>query len=118
MISQRELELIREHQEIFMPDKVTIRRVVFFGDNERAYETVANEVPARIIPGFGFWRQVADRYQGITAYTVTLPYDQEIQAGWIIIDAQSRSYEVRDSRAPSSYQTAKQVLVDRVSDDG
>lgn len=118
MISEHELELIREHQEIFMPDKIKIRRMAFFGDNERAYETVAQNVPARITPGFGFWRQLADRYQGITAYTVTVPHDQEIQAGWVIIDEQDRSYEVRDSRAPSSYQTAKQVLVDRVSDDG
>jgi len=116
-ITSRELESMREHQEVFMPDLISIRRPVFFGDNEREWETVYQNVPARVTPGFGFWRAVADRFQGITAYTVTVPWDQEVQAGWVLIDAASRAYEVRDVRAPSTFPTARQLLVDRVSDD-
>lgn len=117
-ITARELSSIREHQEVFMPDLISIRKPVFFGDNEREWETVYTGVSCRITPGFGFWRTVADRFQGITAHTVTLPWDQEVQAGWVLIDASARAYEVRDVRAPSSFQSAKQLLVDRVSDDG
>lgn len=117
-ITARELDVIREHQAVFMPDLISIRRPVFLGDNEREWETVYSSVSARITPGFGFWRDVADRFQGITAYTVTVPWDQDVQAGWVLIDASSRAYEVRDVRAPSSFHTAKQMLVDRVSDDG
>ena len=118
MITPRELELIREHQAIFMPNTISIRRPIFFGDSEREWETVYTGVSARITPGFGFWRDVADRFQGVTAYTVTVPWDTDVQAGWVLIDSSSRAYEVRDVRAPSTYQTAKQMLVDRVSDDG
>lgn len=117
MISDRELQVLKEHQEIYMPETVTIRQPQFFGDNEREYVTLETGVPARITPGFGWWRSVADRFQGITAHTITVPWDTEIQAGWVIIDSHDRAYEVRDVRAPSSFQTAKQLLTDRVTDD-
>jgi Phage head-tail joining protein len=115
-ITQLELELLREEQITYMPEKVKIRRPRFAGDNERDYEDIAVKVWARLTPGFGFWRSVADRYQGITAFTITMPWDTDCQAGDIIIDSSDRAYEVRDTKDPSTYHTALQVLCDRISD--
>jgi hypothetical protein len=115
-ITQLELDLLREEQVTYMPDQVKIRRTSFSGDNERDYETIAEKVWARITPGFGLWRAVADRYQGITAFTVTLPWDTDVHASDAIIDATGRVYEVRDTKDPSTYHTALQTLCDRVND--
>lgn len=115
-ITQKELDLLREQQEIYMPDTVTIRRREFFGDNEQEYFDLTHDVSARITPGFGFWRAVADRFQGITAFNVTMPWDTDVKASDVLVDVQSRAFEVRDVRSPSTFQTAKQVLCDMVTD--
>lgn len=115
-ITKLELELLREEQITYMPERVRIRRPDFSGDNERDYRTVAEKVWARITPGWGMWRAVADRYQGVTAFTITMPWDTDIQAGDTIIDGLNRVFEVRDTKDPSTYHTALQMLVDRVSD--
>lgn len=115
-ITQLELDLLREEQVTYMPEKVKIRRADFAGDNERDYYTHLESVWARITPGFGFWRSVADRYQGITAFTITLPWDTDVRASDVILDSNGRFYEVRDTKDPSTYHTALQVLCDRVND--
>ena len=115
-ITEKELTNLREEQELFMPDIVTIKRQAYAGDDEWEQDTIAANVPARIVPGYGFWRSVADRFQGITAYTITLPWDQDIQSGDVLVTSATKAFEVRAVRAPSTYQTAKQVLVDGASD--
>jgi head-tail adaptor len=115
-ITQLELELLREEQITYMPERVKIRRQDFAGDNERGYYDHLTKVWARITPGFGFWRNVADRYQGITAFTITLPWDTDVKASDVIIDSANRFYEVRDTKDPSTYHTALQTLCDRVND--
>lgn len=115
-ITQLELELLREQQLVFMPQKVKIRRRTFTGDNEVGFATIEENVRARITPGFGFWRTVADRFQGITAFTVTLPWNTDVQASDAIIDEEERVFEVRDVKAPSTFHTAAQALCDRVTD--
>lgn len=114
-ITQNELDDIRAVQLSFMPDAVTVKRRRW-EDGENYYDIVGTAITARIMPGFGFWRDVADRFQGITAYTVTVPWDTDVRAGDLILDAENRAYEVRDVRVPSSYQTAKQMLADGVTD--
>jgi Phage head-tail joining protein len=115
-ITQLELELLREEQVTYMPERVKIRRQYFLGDNEREYNDLSSDVWARITPGFGFWRAVADRYQGITAFTITMPWDTDVRASDTIIDSHGRFYEVRDTKDPSTYHTALQTLCDRVND--
>jgi hypothetical protein len=115
MISERELESIREAQELFMPQRLIIRRKAYVGDAGFTGETVAIDVPGRLIPGFGRWSEVADRYTGITPIRVTVPWDQELEAGMTVVDEDGRTYEVRDVIAPSSYQTAKQALTDKIN---
>jgi head-tail adaptor len=115
-ITQLELELLREEQITYMPERVKVRRTNFAGDNERDYETVHEGLWARITPGFGMWRVVADRFQGITAFTITVPWDSDVRAADAIIDAAGRVYEVRDTKDPSTYHTALQLLCDRVND--
>jgi hypothetical protein len=115
-LTQLELDLLREEQITYMPERVKIRRVDFPGDNEREYGDHLTDVWARITPGFGFWRAVADRFQGITAFTITMPWDTDVHASDVIIDSHGRAYEVRDTKDPSTYHTALQVLCDRVND--
>jgi hypothetical protein len=115
-ITALEIELLREEQLVYMPQLVKIRRRQFFGDNESAYETIAEKVRTRITPGFGFWRVVADRFQGITAFTITMPWNQDCRAGDVVIDSMGNTYEIRDAKNPSTYHTALQLLADKVND--
>jgi len=115
-ITQLELDLLREEQLTYMPERVRIRRADFPGDNEREYIDHLDQVWARITPGFGFWRAVADRYQGITAFTITMPWDTDVHSSDVILDSKGRVYEVRDTKDPSTYHTALQTLCDRVND--
>jgi len=115
-ITSDELALLRDEQENYMPDLVIIRREFSAGDDQLDRGTVATDVACRITPGFGVWRNVADRFQGITAYTVTFAWDQDVKAGDQLVDAESRTFLVRDVKAHSSYQTALPTLVDLVND--
>src|SRR5687767_13228153 len=89
-VTTGEIDLIREHQEAFLPDTVIIRRRKYAGDGEFAPKIVGEDIAARITPGFGSWRDVADRFQGITAFTISVAHDQEIEAGYEVIDQNSR----------------------------
>jgi hypothetical protein len=117
-ISEEELNLFRVEQEKFLPQRVIIRRKFFAGGDAVEYEkqTIHEDVPCRLTAGFGMWRVVADKFQGITPFTATLPYSQDVRAGDILVDESSRVFEVRDVQAPNSYQTAKRCLCDLVTD--
>lgn len=115
-ISDRELRDMRTAQEVFMPDIVTIRRKGFVGPDNFQMSTRAEDVHVRLKPGFGQWRNVADRFQGITPYTCTLPWDQEVVASDQVLDQAGRIFEVRDVQAPSTLLTARVCLLDLVND--
>lgn len=114
-ITEGELESIRTEQEKFMPETVDIVKDVVIAPGNIATKTMVEATPAACTPGFGFWRNVADRFQGITAYTWTFPYGTEIESGHRIVDSEGRRFEVRDVRAPSSFHTAVQVLADHIN---
>jgi len=117
VITERELKLLRAEQEKFMPNRCTIRRRSYVGgEDEYVPSIIFEDKPCRLWPGFGIWRQTADRFQGITAYTVTLPYGSDIRAGDELIDEESRTYQVRDALSPKSYETAVRALLDLVTD--
>lgn len=118
-ITEQELAQIRAEQEVFMPNRITIRGESYIAEDEAVPSNIATDVRARITPGFGFFRVVADRHQGITAFTITMPWDQVVKVGNQIVDQTTREvFEVRDVRDHKTYQTALQVLGDRVGYDG
>ena len=114
-ITQSELDLIRENQLAFMPTLVRIRRLDAT-DGDAEYADAYTEVPARITPGFGTWRQSADRFQGITPFQVTMPWDQDVKAGDEVVDVYGRTFRVRDVLTGGSYITAKKSLCDLIED--
>jgi hypothetical protein len=116
-VTQRELDSIRDAQLDFLPDTILqTKRKFYDGDNGFERQPYLSNIASRFTPGFGRWTIIADRFQGITAFTVTVPWDTDIIAGDELIDDESRTFEVRDSRSPSTYQTAKQLLVDLITD--
>lgn len=117
-LTQRELDEMRAAQESFQDSKITIRRREFFPPDDYDHRTTAAEhVSARIHAGFGAFRNVADRFQGITPYTVTVPWDTDIREDDILIDEDNGSIlHVRDIRKGNTYQTAIQVLTEQVTD--
>jgi hypothetical protein len=114
MITDEELRLLRIEQEKWMTQTGTIRRVGYVAEGEPADDNVATDVPVRIKSGFGFFREVADRIQGITAFTLTFPWNTDIRVGDKFIDNNGEVYEIRDIRGNNTIQTALQVLGDRI----
>lgn len=110
------LTRIRGQQLQFMPQLVVIRRWVGIGGGERDRKIVASDVPARFTPGAGRFGDVADRLQGITPFTVTVPWDSDVLPGDEVVDEFSRTFHVRAVHKPSSYLTAIQMLTDLVND--
>jgi hypothetical protein len=116
-ITPREIESLRVEQLKFMPSTATCKRKSWVGGEEVSIpETVWRDSICRFTPGFGVWRQVADQFVGITAFTFTAPYGTDLRAGDQIIDSESRSYEVRDVLAPKDYDTNVRALLDLVRD--
>lgn len=116
MISEAELALIRTEQEKFMPNTVIVQRRMYTGDDDFNYQNVTLDQKCRITAGIGRWALIADRFQGITPYTLTSPHSSSLEAGDRLIDAYGRVFEVRDVRSPGSYSTAIQALLDMVTD--
>jgi len=116
VITEQMLRRIRRNQLLFMPQKSIIRRWVGIGGGERERKIVAEDVPTRFTPGWGRFINVADRLQGITPYTITVPWDTDLKPGDEVIDEQSRTFHIRDAKKPSSYLTAIQALGDLVND--
>ena len=115
-IPDRVIQNIRDRQEEYMPQLIVIRRRVPIGGGEWGYNIVAEEVKARLIPGFGPFAVVADRFQGITPFRLTVPWDTPLVTADEVIDEMSLVFQVRDVRKPSSYLTAIQALCDLVND--
>lgn len=115
MITDRELKQLRKNQEDFMPNLVMVERPKWVGDNEFVPDNVG-EIKCRITAGWGRWAIVADRYQGITPYHITMPWNADVQPADSLIDAYGRAFQIRDMRSPSDYTTAKQVLAELVTD--
>lgn len=113
-ITDREIAAIREAQEEFMQGQAEIwRRVVIDGAGE--YGKIGPTVKCRIIPGFAnLWREVADRYQGLTVYAITFPVGTDVKDGDKVYDEYGREFLVRDVKATSTYHTALQVLGEMV----
>lgn len=115
-VTEPEIDSIREAQADFMPGVGSVQRNKPQGDGEYARQLLYDDVPYRLIPGFGRWADIADRFVGITAFRLTVPHDYTLHAGDVFIDEAGSTYEIRDVLSHSSYQTAVQALVDLVND--
>lgn len=116
-ITERELDSIRDAQAVFMPNLCEIWREGYAGDDMYEHERHDTDVPCRVMPGFGQWREVADRFQGVTFYTITMPWDQDVRAGDRVVDVYGRTFQVRDVKSASTYQTARQCLTEWLEDE-
>lgn len=114
-ITAQELKEMREAHEAFMPSELQIHSKQSVGDGEYEY-FLESTTKGRITSGFGIFRSVADRYQGVTFVTITVPWDTVVKANNRIYDAYGRAFEVRDSRDSGSFQTAKVLLCEGVED--
>lgn len=116
-ITNRELESLRAEQLKFLPSTASCKRNSYVGGEDISIpEFIFHNTACRFTPGFGLWRQVADQFVGITAYTVTFPYGTDVKAGDQLIDASSRTFHVRDVMHPKDYETATRALLDLVTD--
>lgn len=115
MIPERVLTNIRGYQLRYMPQLVTIRRWVGIGGGERGQKIVATDVPCRFTAGAGRFGDVADRLQGITPFTITVPWNADVVVGDEIVDENSLTFQIRAVHRPKSYLTAIQMLGDLVN---
>ena len=115
MIPERELESLRAAQADWMPMSMTQRRRVYDGDNDMEPIKIADDVPCRVAPGYGHWAPLADRYQGIVPFVITVPHNWDIIDSDQLIDDSGNVYEVRAVKGPTTYATARQVLADQVA---
>lgn len=116
MLSNKELESIRASQREFLPEQVLLLRPEFIAPGEYADHILQEDVAARFTPGFGRFRQVADRYQAITPYQITFEHDIDVRVGDKIVNEDATIFEIREVRTPGSMITAVQALGDRVND--
>lgn len=113
-ITPREIESIRISQEKFMPSLCRIYRRADI-DSFADYQPLPGEVKCRITVGFAsLWRNVADKLQGLTAYTVRMPVGTDVREGDKLFDSYGREFMVRDVGAIASYHTALQVLTEMI----
>jgi len=113
-ITERELESIRAEQLKFMPTPLQVYRKLS-NDTDSEFVKYGPEVNGRLTPNLGsLWRGVADRYEGLTMFSLTGPLDWDIKAGDQVYDAYGRVYVVRDVKDPATYHTALQCLAEQV----
>jgi hypothetical protein len=114
-VTARELKEMREAQEAFMPTSIRVYNKVSVGDGEYDYAPDFT-TKGRITTGFGIFRAVADRYQGVSYVTISVPWDTDVRAGQRLYDAYGRAFEVRDVKDANTFQTAKVCLCEGVED--
>ena len=88
------IEELRAKHLRMMGNLVGLKRQEPFAPGVEDDGYVARDVPARITAGYGTFRDVADRFGGVTPYTVTVPYDQDVRPGDRWIDEDGNVFNV------------------------
>lgn len=118
-LTEQELQELRDAQQTFQAGDFIIRRREFFPPDDYDHRaTVGDGIQGRLTAGFGQFRNIADRFQGITPFTFTVSWDQDIRADDEVLDNRGNIFHVRDVRKGNTYQSAIQCLVDLVTDHG
>lgn len=117
-ITEKEIDDIRTAQEVFIQSEGILRRREFIPpDDYDHYKTVGENIPVRVSAGFGTFRDIADRYQGITPFTLTFSWDQDVRADDQMLLTDGRVFHIRDTKVSGRYiHTATQCLADLVTD--
>jgi hypothetical protein len=108
------LSNIRTEQERWMPNSAIRQRKVPISPDEEGTDTLPG-LKCRISAGFGTFRMVADKFQGITPYHFAFPWDSDVKVGDYLVDEQSNTYRVVSVKEDVSIQSALPVLTDRVN---
>lgn len=114
--TQGEIDSIREEQQKTLDRKGTVRRAYSVSDEEPVEADWEKEVPFSAKAGYGFYRQIADRFQTNNPYLLSFKWDQDIKAGDILVATEGVEsvFAIRDVRDADSMLTLKRVLADRI----
>lgn len=116
-ITDRELEELRVEQEKYLDKLVTQRRPTNLGDLEADPQgQVTLHVPCSIKAGFGFFRNVADKFQVTNPHVIRFKRDQDLKVGDKLTteDIFEAKFEIRDITDADSLRTMKTALADRI----
>ena len=115
-ITHPELDLWREEQLKWLLDRGRLeRKMQGEGNDDPYYLPLREDVPVRISAGYGTFRQVADRFQGLNIYALTFMYDEDVAPDDKLIDADGNEYHIKVVRNHSSIQTATQTIAELVT---
>jgi hypothetical protein len=120
-----EIAAIAEQRARTLDRLALIRREDFVGEDSFEPITIYEHLPYRRTPGFGFYRDIADRFSSINAYMLVYPLSYQVDAysdlivpelklkDTVVDENDDAVFIVRDTR-PSSFETARTVLADRI----
>lgn len=115
MISEEELDAIRREQEKYLDSQVDTKRRHLLEGEGSEFAWHLRELPCRITPGVGVFREVAGQFAGITPVQLTFRYDTDVKVADQVIGPNSEIFEIRAVRSPKTYHTALQVLGDWIN---
>jgi hypothetical protein len=111
----RVIDITREYQLRYMTDSVVILRP-FKNTVDTTPGVLASNVACRLTPGAGRYQVIADRFDAITPWTLTFPWDTDIQVGDTVIAGDDNTYQVRwADDADKTLRAAVRVLADRIT---
>jgi hypothetical protein len=106
--------LKHKYQPGMMGNRISVRRQQPLAPNVEDDGYVLTNVLARITAGYGTFRDVADRFSGITPYTISCPLGTDIRPGDYIVDEEGVTYHVRDVRDHGTFEAVVNALCDWV----
>jgi len=95
-----------------MGNLLDLRRQEAIAPGMEETSVIEKAVPGRITAGYGTFRDVADRFSGVTPYTITVPYDKDVRPGDRWVDEEGRVFNVLDVRTTGTWHTATVTLCD------
>lgn len=118
MIPESLLTQLRKRETATMKDRVSLRRNVPVTPHSESPWVYATDVPARIKMGFGTFRDVADRFQGVTACNITVPETYDVRPGDEVLEGSDPEnltvYKVLDTRSSGTYRIAQRLLAELI----
>lgn len=113
VVSDLELAELKREREQYMDSLVDVKRDEVIAPNQEEPVIVASGVRAQITAGYGTFRDVADRFSGITPYTISCPYETDIRPGDWLIEG-DMVYNVKDVRRHGTFEIVVNALCDWV----
>jgi hypothetical protein len=116
-ITTKELDDIRAAQNVFIQSEGILRRREFIPPDDYDHrKTIGEHIPVRVSAGFGTFRDVADRFQGIIPFVLTFSWDQDVRADDELLLTDGRVFHLRATKLGLHLHTATQCLADLITD--